>query len=97
MRDVPITPDQLAAARDNITGSFALRFSSTEAIAGMLVAIQREDLGIEYINERNRFFEAVTLEDVNRVAKKLLDPKALAIVVVGTPEGVEPTQRPNAG
>ncbi len=63
----------------------------------MLVAIQRQDLGIEYLNERNQFFEAVTLDDVNRIAKKLLDPKALTIVVVGKPDGVEPTQRPEPG
>ena len=97
MRDDSITQEQLAAARDNITGSFALRFSNTAAIAGLLVAIQRQDLGIEYLNERNQFFEAVTLDDVNRIAKKLLDPKTLTIVVVGKPDGVEPTQRPVPG
>jgi len=97
MRDASITQEQLDAARDNITGSFALRFSNTAAIAGMLVAIQRQDLGIDYINERNKFFEAVTLDDVSRIAKKLLDPKALTIVVVGKPEGVEPTKRPDSG
>ncbi len=97
MRDDSITQEQLAAARDNITGSFALRFSNTAAIAGLLVAIQRQDLGIEYLNERNQFFEAVTLDDVNRIAKKLLDPKTLTIVVVGKPDGVEPTQRPEPG
>lgn len=97
MRDVPITQEQLDAARDNITGSFALRFSNTSAIAGMLVAIQRQDLGIEYINERNNFFTAVTLADVSRIAKKILDPDALTIVVVGKPEGVKATKRPNSG
>jgi zinc protease len=97
MRDIAITQEQLDAARDNITGSFALRFSNTAAIAGMLVAIQRQDLGIEYINERNKFFEAVTLDDVSRIAKKLLDPEALTIVVVGKPDGVEPAKRPDSG
>ncbi len=97
MRDAPISEEQLAAAKDHITGSFALRFSNTGAIAGMLAGIQRQDLGIEFINERNEFFEAVTLDDVRRVAQKLLDPEALTIVVVGKPEGVEPTERPDAG
>ncbi len=97
MRDASITQEQLDAARDNVTGSFALRFSNTAAIAGMLVAIQRQDLGIEYINERSKFFEAVTLDDVRRIAKKLLDPEALTIVIVGKPEGVEPTRRPDSG
>ena len=97
MRDAAITQEQLEAARDNITGSFALRFNSTAAIAGLLVVIQRQDLGIEYINERSKFFEAVTLDDVRRIAKKLLDPTALTIVIVGKPEGIEPTKRPDSG
>jgi zinc protease len=97
MRDTPITQEQLDAARDNITGSFALRFSNTSAIASMLVSIQVQDVGIEYINDRNKFFAAVTLDDVSRIAKKLLDPDALTIVVVGKPEGVKATKRPDAG
>jgi zinc protease len=97
LRETAITEEQLTAARDNITGSFALRFSNTAAIANMLTAIQRQDLGIDYINERNGFFEAVTLEDVRRVAQKLLDPKALTIVIVGKPEGIEATERPDSG
>lgn len=97
MRDAAITQEQLDAARDNITGSFALRFNNTAAIAGMLVAIQRQDLGIDYINERSKYFAAVTLDDVRRIAKKMLDPEALTIVVVGKPEGVKPTKRPDAG
>ena len=97
IRDEPISKEQLKAARDNVTGSFALQFSNTGAIAGMLVAIQRQDLGIDYINERSKFFEAVTLDDMNRVAKKLLDPQSLSIVVVGKPEGINATQKPDAG
>lgn len=97
MRDTGISEEQLAAARDNITGSFALRFSSTSGIAGMLVAIQRQDLGIDYIDERSKFFEAVTVDDVRRIARTVLDPEALTVVVVGKPENVEPTKSPDAG
>ncbi len=92
MRDAPISEDRLQAAKDNVTGAFALRFSNTTAIAQMLVAIQRQDLGIDYIDERNSFFQSVTLEDIRRVAQKLLDPNALTVVVVGKPEGITPTK-----
>ena len=97
MRDSAITEEQLAAARDNITGAFALRFSNTGAIADLLVAIQDQDLGIDYINQRNSFFEAVTLADVERVARQVLDPDKLTFVVVGKPAGVTATKRPDAG
>ena len=47
-----------------------------------------EDLGIDYIDRRNSLIEAVTLEDLERVADEILDPDALTIVVVGQPEGL---------
>ena len=57
----------------------------------MLVGIQLDDLGIDYIDRRNDYIEAVTLDDVNRVAATLLAPEALEVVVVGQPEGLAPT------
>ena len=41
-----------------------------------------------YVNDRNGYIEAVTLEDANRVAAELYDPDRLTFVVVGEPEGV---------
>ena len=39
---------------------------------------------------RNEFINAVTLDDINRVAKELLRPEDLHFVVVGQPEGLNP-------
>jgi zinc protease len=50
--------------------------------------MQIYDLGIDYLDRRNALMEAVTLDDVNRVAKTLLDPAAVTMVVVGQPQGV---------
>ncbi len=47
-----------------------------------------EGLPIDYPVTRNEKIEAVTLEDVKRVAQSLLKPEALHFVVVGQPEGV---------
>ena len=46
----------------------------------------------DYVVNRNDYIEAVTLEQINRVASELLDPEALHFVVVGQPNGLEPTQ-----
>lgn len=86
-----VSQEELEKAKSNLTGSFGLRFDNSSAIAGMLVGVQRRDLGIEYLNERNSFIEQVTLEDVNRVAKRVLDPDALTVVIVGDPENVDAT------
>jgi zinc protease len=91
MRDDGMTAEELADAKTYLTGSFALRLDSNGKIANFLIGIQLEELGIDYIDRRNGYIEAVTLDDVNRVARQLLDPDALQVVVVGTPEGLEST------
>ncbi len=91
MRDGGVTAEELADAKTYLTGSFPLRLDSNGKIARMLVAIQLDDLGIDYIDRRNDYIEAVTLDDVNRVAATLLAPEALEVVVVGRPEGLAPT------
>ena len=48
-----------------------------------------DELGIDYLERRNGYIEAVTLEDVRRAARRLYDPNALVVVVVGDPGGVQ--------
>ncbi len=91
MRDHGVTAKELADAKTYMTGSFPLRLDANGKIARLLVGIQLEDLGIDYIDRRNGYIEAVTLDDVNRVAATLLRPERLEVVVVGSPEGIEPT------
>lgn len=79
---------ELAAAKTYLNGSFPLGLDSSRRIAGILVAIQIHDLGIDYVERRPRLIDAVTAADVRRVARRLLDGDQLAIVVVGDPEGV---------
>ena len=78
------TQDELTKAKSFLTGSYALRFDTSTKIAEQLVQIQLEDLGIDYIDKRNSLVEAVTMADVKRVAKRLLDGGML-ITVVGRP------------
>lgn len=86
------TAEELEAAKTYLTGSFPLRFSSSGNIANMLVGMQLDDLGIDYLDKRNGFIEAVTLEDAKRVAARLYDVDKLTIAVIGKPEGVRPTR-----
>ena len=91
MREKGVTAAEIADAKTYLTGSFPLRLDTNDKIARMLVGIQLDDLGIDYIERRNDYIEAVTLDDVNRVAATLLRPQALEVVIVGKPEGIEPT------
>jgi zinc protease len=46
-------------------------------------------LGRDYLDRRNGYIEAVTLDDVKRVAARVFDADELLFVVVGQPEGLE--------
>jgi zinc protease len=87
-----VTARELEAAKTYINGSFPLRLDSSRNIAEMLVQIQVEKLGIDYIERRPALINAVTADDIRRVAKRLLDPEKLTVVVVGDPEGLQSAQ-----
>lgn len=86
-----VTQEELDDAKTYLTGSYPLRFSGNAAIARIAVNMQFDDMPLDYISTRNDRIEAVTLEDINRVARELLDPERLTFVVVGQPEGLEET------
>ena len=92
MRDDGVSEQELIDAKTYLTGSFPLRLDSNGKIARLLVGIQLENLGIDYIERRNDYIEAVTLEDISRVARRLLRPEDLEVVIVGKPENIQATE-----
>jgi zinc protease len=70
-------------------GSYPLAFGTTFQIIGMLRRQQLDGMSPNFINERNDLIQKVTLDDVNRVAKKLINPEHLTFIVVGKPDGIE--------
>jgi zinc protease len=79
------TADELDSAKSYLTGAYALRFESSAGIANQLLWLQIEDLGIDYVNRRNELVEAVTLDDIRRVAKRLIEADRLITTIVGKP------------
>ncbi len=88
MAEQGITAEELENAKTYLTGSYPLRFSSNGMIAGMLLGVDLEGLGADFFDRRNGLIEAVTQDDVNRVAGKLLDAERLTFIIVGQPEGL---------
>lgn len=86
MAEQGLSEPELKDAKTYLTGSYALRFGSSPRIAAMLTGVQLENLGPDFFDIRNSLIEKVTLGDVNRVAKSLLRPENLTLVVVGQPE-----------
>lgn len=82
----PVDDAELLAAKRYLTGEYPLRFEGNQRIAAQLLGIQVAGYGLEFVNLRNRLVEAVTAEDVARVAQRLLRPEALGTVVAGRPQ-----------
>ncbi|HXP96479.1 MAG TPA: pitrilysin family protein [Telmatospirillum sp.] len=88
MAEDGVTPKELADAKTYLNGSFPLQLESTAAIAGLVQVIQTEKLGIDYLDRRKALIDKVTLADVKRVARRLLDVDHLSFVVLGDPQGL---------
>jgi zinc protease len=78
----PVTDKELADAKAYLTGSFPLKMDTYGKIAGMLTFIEIYNLGLDYPQKYSAMINAVTKEDVKRVAQKYLHPDSLVIVVV---------------
>jgi zinc protease len=79
------TEDELAKAKAYLKGSYALNFDTSSKIANMLLQIQLDELGIDYIDRRNGLIDAVTIEDARRAAKRLAEG-GMFVTVVGRPK-----------
>lgn len=89
--------EELAKAKSYLIGSYPLRFDNSGKIAGQLLEIQLENLGIDYIDRRNGLVEAVTVEDVRRAAARFLADSKLLVTLVGKPEPLPAPQPASAG
>ncbi len=77
-----VTQEELDVAKKYVAGAYAINNLDTSGkIARVLVALQTENLGIDYIDSRIQQIEAVTLEDVNRVARELLSVEPTVVTL----------------
>lgn len=80
------TEKELEDAKAYLTGAFPLNFDSNMKIANVLMGFQQDELGVGYVAERNALINAVTLEDLRRVAATYMKPENFTFVLVGQPK-----------
>ncbi len=86
---LPIRPAELEFSKQAIIRGFPRSFETPDQIAGRIAAVVIYNLPDSYFNDYIARVRAVTLDDVERVANKYLDPSRMAIVVVGDREIIE--------
>ncbi len=89
MKTNPVTKEEIDDAKSYIIGSLPLSLTSTDSIAGILMSLQIEHLPIDYLDTRAEKINAVKINDILAVSKRILDKDSITTVIVGAPEGIE--------
>jgi zinc protease len=86
MRDSLVTPTELEASRNKFVESLPAQFETANAIAAALAVEEltgRYDKDPAYFADYAKRLDAVSAADVQRVAKRLLDPAKMTVLMVG--------------
>ncbi len=83
IRAEPVTAQELETAKNSFVETFPQNFASKEAMLGIFVDDERTKRPEGYWKTFREKVMAVQPADVQRVAKAYLDPKNMAIMVVG--------------
>jgi zinc protease len=83
LRDEPVPADELADSQSFLTGSMPLRLETNEGIANTLLSIERHDLGFDYLLHYNDLVNAVTVEDIQKVTQRIMNPERYALAIAG--------------
>jgi len=82
--DEGITQKELDNAKERLSGQFKVQLSTTGGLANQLLAFAERGYDVSYIDNYPSKVRAVTLDEVNKMIKKYIDPEKVAMVVAGT-------------
>jgi zinc protease len=80
--------DELNAAKRYITGSYPLRFDTSQKVAGEYLRIALDGLDPGYAERRFGLFDSITRDDFARVAERLYGDGKIFVAAVGRPIGL---------
>jgi len=78
-----VSPRELDLAKAYLIGSYPLRTDTSGKMAGLLVAVEEHQLGLDWPDRFKAGISRVTLADVKRVAAIYMDPATFSTVTVG--------------
>ncbi len=87
IRSGPVSEKELDEAKKYLVGSFPQRFSTQGRIASFFAQVEYFGLGLDYAERYPSIINAITREDIQRVANKYIQPdKALTVIVADLKE-----------
>src|SRR5215204_3002172 len=79
----PVSAKEIADAKSYLTGVFPIRLETQEGLTDQLVQIKMLNLPNDYLQHYRDRVQAVTVEEIQRVARKYVRPDEAAFIVVG--------------
>lgn len=89
MRVMPVSDEELSAAKEYSTGNFSVELASQQGLAGRIATIYTYELDKNFINDFRPKVEGLTPADIQKAAAKYFDTYRAAIVIVGDWEKVK--------
>lgn len=89
MRDEKVDPKELQMAKNYLSGSFVRSLETPDRVASYAIDIERYKLPKDYYKTYLKNIDAVTAEDVQRVAQTYLAPDKMLVTAVGSANDVK--------
>ncbi len=83
IRNEPVSAKEISDAKSYLTGVFPIRLETQEGLTDQLVQIKMLKLPDNYLQMYRDRVQAVTIEEIQRVAQKYVKPDEAALIVVG--------------
>ena len=83
IRDEAVSAEELKNAKAYLTGVFPIRIETQDGLVDQLVSIRMYELPSDYLKTYRDQINAVTADDIQRVARKYVMPDRAAVVIVG--------------
>jgi zinc protease len=90
----PVSEKEIRDAKSYLTGVFPIRLETQEGLTDQLVQIKMLNLPNDYLQNYRDRVQAVTIEEIQRVARKYVKPDEAALVVVGDGASVVEQMKP---
>jgi zinc protease len=82
IRQEKVSEEELQDAKAYLVGSLPMRLDTMKAVAGFIARVEYHGLGTDFVERFTEYINAVTREDVQRVAEKYLHPEKYVLVIV---------------
>lgn len=94
IRDEAVSDEEIQNAKSYLSGVFPIRIETQDGLIDQLVSLKMFDLPGDYLHNYRDRVNAVTRDEVKRVARSYVTPDVAAIVIVGDATEINDQVRP---